>query len=62
MGTSPEKGAVVDPAGKVHGADGLYVVDASVLPSAPTGFPHLVALMMANRIIDQMLTSGLPAP
>jgi choline dehydrogenase len=55
MGLSPEKGAVVDTSGKVHGVDGLYVVDASILPGPPTGFPHLVVLMMAHRIVEELL-------
>ncbi len=55
MGASPEGGAVVDRAGRVHGIDGLYVADASILPGPPTGFPHLVTLMMASRIADGIL-------
>ena len=54
---SPEDGAVVDRAGHVYGVTGLYVVDASILPGPPTGFPHLVAVMMASRITDALLTS-----
>jgi choline dehydrogenase len=56
MGASPANGAVVDSTGRVHGVDGLYVADASILPGPPTGFPHLVAVMMASRITD-----GIPA-
>jgi choline dehydrogenase-like flavoprotein len=56
MGASPHDGAVVDASGRVHGAHGLYVADASILPGPPTGFPHLVALMMATRITDGILT------
>ncbi|NYG06570.1 choline dehydrogenase [Phycicoccus badiiscoriae] len=55
MGASPQGGAVVDAAGRVYGVDGLYVADASVLPGPPTGFPHLVTLMMASRITDKIL-------
>jgi choline dehydrogenase len=57
MGASPDNGAVVDGAGQVYGVTGLYVVDASILPGPPTGFPHLVAVMMASRITDGLLTS-----
>lgn len=56
MGASPRAGAVVDPTGRVHGAHGLYVADASILPGPPTGFPHLVTLMMATRITEGILT------
>ena len=55
MGAVPDNGAVVDSAGRVHGVAGLYVVDASILPGPPTGFPHLVLLMMASRIADRIL-------
>jgi choline dehydrogenase len=37
MGASPDDGAVVDAAGRVHGVTGLYIVDASILPGPPTG-------------------------
>jgi choline dehydrogenase len=57
MGTSPDDGAVVDRVGRVYGVTGLYVIDASILPGPPTGFPHLVAVMMASRITDALLTS-----
>ncbi len=56
MGASPDNGAVVDAAGQVYGVTGLYVVDASILPGPPTGFPHMVTLMMASRITDRLLT------
>jgi choline dehydrogenase len=55
MGASPGNGAVVDALGRVFGVTGLYVVDASILPGPPTGFPHLVTLMMASRITDGIL-------
>ena len=56
MGASPERGAVVNGAGQVHGIDRLYVADASILPGPPTGFPHLVTLMTASRIADGILS------
>ena len=62
MGASPDTGAVVDAAGQVYGVTGLYVVDASILPGPPTGFPHLVTLMMASRITDRLLTPATPRP
>jgi choline dehydrogenase len=61
MGASREAGAVVDRTGQVLGFPGLYVADASVLPGPPTGFPHLVTLMMASRITDGLLRSLSPA-
>jgi choline dehydrogenase-like flavoprotein len=49
MGVSPEDGAVVDARGRVHGVRGLSVIDASIIPDAPAGFPHLVTIMVAER-------------
>jgi len=50
MGSSPADGDVVDAMGRVHGVDGLRVIDASVIPDAPSGFPHLVTIMVAEHL------------
>ncbi len=52
MGPSPDDGDVVDAAGRVHGVDGLRVIDASVIPDAPSGFPHLVTIMLAEHLAE----------
>jgi choline dehydrogenase len=54
MGPSPGDGAVVDAAGRVHGTDGLYVVDASIMPTVPSGFTHLPTIMIAERLSEQI--------
>src|SRR5512132_3408693 len=54
MGTRPEDGAVVDPSGCVHGTQRLSVVDASIMPDAPSGFTHLPTIMIAERLADQI--------
>ena len=54
MGGAPADGAVVDPTGSVYGVDGLNVVDASVIPTATSGFPHLLTIMLAERLADMM--------
>jgi choline dehydrogenase-like flavoprotein len=54
MGPSPDAGAVVDTSGRVHGIDGLSVVDASIIPESTAGFPHVVAIMMAERLAEQL--------
>jgi choline dehydrogenase len=54
MGRAPADGAVVDPTGSVYGVDGLSVVDASVIPTATSGFPHLVTIMLAERLSHMM--------
>jgi choline dehydrogenase-like flavoprotein len=50
MGPSPETGDVVDAQGRVHGADGLRVIDASIIPEPPAGFPHIITIMLAERL------------
>jgi choline dehydrogenase len=52
MGPSPEHSDVVDAVGRVHGVDGLFVIDASIIPDAPSGFPHLVTIMLAEHLAD----------
>jgi choline dehydrogenase len=54
MGPSPDAGDVVDATGRVHGVDGLWVIDASVIPDAPSGFPHLVTIMVAEQLAQRM--------
>jgi choline dehydrogenase len=40
---------VVDPELRVRGVDGLWVADASVMPSVPSGHPNAVVVMLAER-------------
>lgn len=47
--------AVVDPACKVRGIDGLRVVDLSVVPVQSSGNPHGTAVMLADKIAHAML-------
>lgn len=58
MGGSPETGGVVDALGRVHGVDGLHVIDASIIPDAPSGFPHLITLMLAEHLAPRILAGG----
>lgn len=50
MGT--DKLAVVDPQLKVHGLDGLRVIDASVMPTVTTGHTNAPTTMIAERASD----------
>jgi choline dehydrogenase-like flavoprotein len=50
MGPSADAGDVVDAAGRVHTIDRLLVIDASIIPDAPSGFPHLVTIMAAEHL------------
>ena len=50
MGPDSHPAAVVDPMGRVHGAQGLYVADASIMPVVPRANTNLPTLMVAERI------------
>ncbi|MFK0294884.1 GMC family oxidoreductase [Streptomyces sp. NPDC090442] len=54
MGPVGDPRAVVDPHCRVHGADGLRVVDASVMPSLPSAPPNLSCIMLAERAAEWM--------
>ncbi|BAN46125.1 choline dehydrogenase [Metapseudomonas resinovorans] len=46
--------AVVDGQGRVHGMQGLRVVDASIMPEIITGNLNATTIMMAEKIADQI--------
>ncbi|WP_321893521.1 choline dehydrogenase [Paraburkholderia tropica] len=46
--------AVVDNEGRVHGLEGLRVVDASIMPCITTGNLNAPTIMMAEKIADQI--------
>lgn len=58
MGPSPADGAVVDGRGRVHGIDSLSVIDASIMPDPPSGFPHLITIMLAEHLASMRALSG----
>jgi choline dehydrogenase-like flavoprotein len=53
MGPSPALGAVVDAAGRVHGVEDLLVADASIIPEPPSGYPHLITMMIAEVLAER---------
>lgn len=52
MGPDPVAGDVVDAQARVHGLDGLRVVDASIMPEIPCSNTNLPTLMLAERVAD----------
>jgi choline dehydrogenase len=55
MGPATDPAAVVDPAGAVHGVEGLYVADASVMPSITRGNINLPTAMIGARVASGIL-------
>ena len=52
MGPSQDPQAVVDQYGRVHGLDGIRVVDASIMPDVIRANTNATTIMIAERIAD----------
>ncbi len=52
MGAAGDRMAVTDNRGKVRGLDGLYVCDASLMPTIPCANTNVPTIMMAEKIAD----------
>jgi choline dehydrogenase len=50
MGLDPAAGAVVDADARVHGVEGLSVVDASILPDIPSANTNIPVIMAAEHV------------
>lgn len=57
MGVDPAT-SVVDPYGRVHGVESLYVADASILPEGPAVGPQLTVMALATRLADHLARAG----
>ncbi len=59
MGPDADPMAVVDQYCRVKGVQGLWVVDASVMPRIPrSGGTHATVLMIGERVVDWIASSG----
>ncbi|KAK45832.1 sorbosone dehydrogenase [Caballeronia jiangsuensis] len=52
MGASNDPLAVTDARGAVYGVEGLYVCDASLMPSIPCANTNVPTIMIAERVAD----------
>ena len=55
MGSKDDPTAVVGPDCAVRGVAGLWVVDASIIPTIPQGNTNATAIMIGERASDLVL-------
>ena len=54
MGPDGDRGAVVDQYCRVRGIEGLWVVDASIMPNIVRANTNLTCIMIGERAADWM--------
>ena len=52
MGPDADPRAVTDGRGRVRGVEGLYVADASLMPTIPSSNTNLPTLMIGERMAE----------
>jgi choline dehydrogenase len=62
MGTADDPSAVVDAAGRVHGLEGVWVLDASAIARVPSANTHLAVIALAERLAAAFPGDPVPAP
>jgi choline dehydrogenase len=55
MGPSGDPRAVVDAAGRVHGMEGLFVADASIMPVTPRANTNIPSAMIGEKVAAGLL-------
>jgi choline dehydrogenase len=52
--------AVADGDGRVHGVEGLRIVDSSLMPRVVTGNTNAATIMIGEKLADRILGRRLP--
>ena len=55
MGRPDDRMSVVDKHGRVHGFQGLRVIDASIMPSVPCANTNISTIMIGEKMSDHIL-------
>ena len=55
MGPAGDPDAVVDAGGRVHGIEGLYVADASIMPAVISGNTNMPTAVIGEKIARSLL-------
>ena len=58
MGPASDRAAIVDPRGRVHGTEALFVADASVMPDIPSANTHIPTVMIAERLAHELAAAA----
>jgi choline dehydrogenase len=55
MGPASDPGAVVDNSGAIHGLEGVYVADCSIMPVVPRANTNIPAIVVGERIASFLI-------